>query len=68
MAAHDREQARPEQDAGKVAQPAGASKSSRPGDDDDPQRINLSIDQRADDSGGARNEGVAEDRPRDGTA
>jgi hypothetical protein len=65
MATHDSKQARPEQGAGEETQPAGASKS--PQTDDDPQRVNLTIDQRADDSGGAGHRGADEDRPRDGT-
>lgn len=64
MAAHDSKQARSEQDAGKETRPAGASKSPA---DDDPHRVNVSSDQRADDSSGAQDKGADQDRPRDGT-
>jgi hypothetical protein len=66
MATRDSEQARSEQDPGKVTQAAGALKSKQTDADDDPQRVNLEIDWRADESGGTKNEGADEDRLRDG--
>lgn len=67
MATHEDEKARPAQAAGKETQPAGASKSPQIDADEDPQRVTLTIDQRADDSGDAGFKEADKDRPRDGT-
>lgn len=67
MATRDSEQARPGQDVGEETRPAGASKSPRADADDDPHRVNVSSDQRADDSSGPKGGGADQDRPRDGT-
>ena len=66
MATHEGEQARPEQAAGNETQPGGTSKSQQTDADDDPQRVNVTVDQRADD-GDAGFKEADENRLRDGT-